>query len=107
MKMALPSWLGLRVLGLGLLALSCASGPKPRAENAPPPRLKDSAPERAASQRASARNMNLEEEDQRWGIAAAQERKRQEKQKAEPAATLPTPPAPGPVDLKANPAATP
>ena len=68
----------LRVLVSALaLSLACASTPK-RAET--PTRMKDSAPEKIASQRASGtpHSVQLEPEDQRWGIDAARERKRQQ-----------------------------
>lgn len=61
---------------LALGALSCATAPK-RAES--PPRMKDSAPERVAAQRAAAAHeLPLEQDDERWGIAAARERKQQQ-----------------------------
>jgi hypothetical protein len=51
------------------------------ARSAPPPtetpaRVKDSAPEKIAAQRAAIPGLNLEQDDQRWGIEAARERKR-------------------------------
>jgi hypothetical protein len=56
--------------------MSCATTPK-RSESAAP-RDKDSAPEKIASQRAAgAHELQLEQDDERWGIEAARERKRQ------------------------------
>lgn len=68
-----------RVCAMAVLLASCAGAPKKK-EGAPPPRIKDSAPERAASQRAATPGLRLEAEEERWGIEAAQERKRQELQ---------------------------
>jgi hypothetical protein len=65
----------MRVLaGALLLAVSCASAPRTS-----PPRMKDSAPEKVAAQRAAApHGVQLEQDDERWGIEAARERKRQQ-----------------------------
>ena len=67
----------LRALTGALLLLgSCATAPK-RTEGSPP-RTADSAPEKVASQRAAApHSLTLEQDDERWGIEAAKERKRQ------------------------------
>jgi hypothetical protein len=65
---------------MGLLALSCAGAPK-RAES-PPARLKNSAPEKAAAQKSAAPgSLQLEAEDERWGVEAAKERKRAEEER--------------------------
>jgi hypothetical protein len=73
---------GRRFPRLGVLAgalvmvLSCATAPK-RSESAPA-RAQDSAPEKVAAQRAAAPHaLTLEQDDERWGIDAARERKRQ------------------------------
>jgi hypothetical protein len=68
----------LRVLGIGLVALSCTGAPKrPEASS---PRVRDSAPEKLASQRAAApHSLTLEQDDERWGFEAARERRREEK----------------------------
>ena len=80
--------------------LSCATAPK-RTESAAP-REKDSAREKVAAQRAAApHELQLEQDDERWGIEAARERKRQKdaakaRQQAEPAGKgvdVTTPPA--------------
>ena len=65
------------MIGIGLVALSCAGSPKrPEASS---PRFKDSAPEKIASQRAAGPNsLQLEREDERWGFEAARERRREE-----------------------------
>jgi hypothetical protein len=84
---SLVRFLRLTVLAGALASgtLSCATAPK-RAES--PPRMKDSAPEKVAAQRAGgAHELQLEQDDERWGIDAARERKQQqqeakEKQKA-------------------------
>lgn len=67
----------LRMIGIGLVALSCAGSPKrPEASS---PRLKDSAPEKIAAQRpAGPHGAQLEREDERWGFDAARERRRQD-----------------------------
>jgi hypothetical protein len=76
--MTTSSWL--RVLGIGLLALSCAGAPK--GQQASSPRFKDSAPEKIASQRAGApQSLKLEQDDERWGFAAARERRREAQDK--------------------------
>jgi hypothetical protein len=60
-----------------LMALSCATAPK--RQEAAAPRMKDSAPEKIAAQRAgAAHELQLEQDDERWGIEAAKERKRQQ-----------------------------
>jgi len=65
------------MIGIGLVALSCAGSPKrPAASSA---RMKDAAPEKIAAQRAAApHGMQLEQEDQRWGFEAARERRRED-----------------------------
>ena len=80
------------------LLASCASSPRPRPESAQ--RVPDSAPEKVAAQRA-ATGLRLEEDDERWGIVAARERKQRAEQKnGQP----PVPPAaPIPVDLQRAP----
>jgi hypothetical protein len=92
----------LSVLGGGLIALACAGAPRREAQA--PPRMKDSPPEKVAAQRAAANNLQLEAEDQRWGIEAARQRRRDSQQKQRP----PAAPAPadvtGPVDLRQTPA---
>jgi hypothetical protein len=64
-----------------LLLGSCASAPK-RAESTPP-RVKDTPAEKIAAQRAAApKSLELEQNDQRWQIDAARERKREQDAKA-------------------------
>jgi len=67
----------LRVLaGALLVAMSCASAPKTFPS---PPRMKDSAPEKVAAQRAAAPNsLQPDVSEDRWAIEAARERKRQQ-----------------------------
>jgi len=62
-------------LGAAILVSACAGQRRPT-ENLNDARIKDSAPEKLAAQRAATPNLNLEDEDARWGISAAQERKR-------------------------------
>lgn len=80
----------------------CARSAPPPAET--PARVKDSAPEKIAAQRAALPGLNLEQEDQRWGVEAARERKRAAPPAPPsnaPTATGGIGPAPGqPVDVK-------
>jgi hypothetical protein len=83
--------------GLSLACLSCAgTARKPLAtptavtvdssakmSDAPLPRIKDSAPERAAALRAANPGLQLEGDEQRWGIEAARERKRATDERAD------------------------
>jgi len=65
-------------LSLGVaaaLATGACAGPRRPPESAATARLKDSAPEKVAAQRAAAPGLALETEDQRWGIVAARERR--------------------------------
>jgi len=65
------------MLGIGLVALSCAGSPKrPEASS---PRVKDSASEKVAAVRAAGpHSLQLERDDERWGFDAARERRRQD-----------------------------
>ena len=65
--------IGAALLASALLFSACAGQRRP-IENANGARLKDSVPEKLAAQRAA--TPGLEDEDARWGISAAQERKR-------------------------------
>lgn len=89
----------LRTTVLGLLLASCATAQRPTEAAL---RVPDSVPERMAAQRAGApRSLELEPNEERWGIEAARERKRQRdaaKEKQAPAETgksvdVTTPPA--------------
>lgn len=86
-------------VALLVAAIGCAAAPRPRTETA---RIKDSAPERAAAQRSADRSLGLETEEQRWGIAAARERREgtDRKKKEVP------PVASGSVDLRRGPGAS-
>ena len=66
-----------RVVAVVLVSLcaACASRPRP-VESPPPARVHDSVPERAAATRAAAR-LDLEQNDERWAIEAAEQRKRE------------------------------
>jgi hypothetical protein len=69
-------WFLSRALGAALLLASCATAPKP-AETSP--RIADSGPEKRAAMRAAApQSLLLEQNDERWQIDAARERKRQQ-----------------------------
>jgi hypothetical protein len=103
-----------RSIALSITALllvaggGCARSAPPPAET--PARVKDSAPEKIAAQRAAIPGLNLEQEDQRWGVEAARERKR-----AAPPETPSSPPPaattggtkPQPADLRKPPPTTP
>jgi hypothetical protein len=74
--MASTRWFLVPWLSTALLLASCATGPKPPA---PTPRSADSAPEKQAAMRAAApHSLELEQNDERWQIEAAKERKRQQ-----------------------------
>lgn len=80
---------------LGALALvlaACASTPSPSSQR--PARIKDTVPERVAAQRAAQKNLNLEEEDERWGIDAARERKERARTDSGAASPGPAPSSP-------------
>jgi hypothetical protein len=87
------------LLAAGLLAAACAGSPRPRAET--PARIKDSAPEKLAAQRAATPGLGLEREDERWGFEAAREQRRlaDQRKQANPPSHL----APGPVDVRDTP----
>src|SRR3954468_13817752 len=86
-----------------MLAVGCAASPRPRTERA---RVKDSAPERAAALRGADRSLGLEADEERWGIAAARER-REAQREARQRQTASPPAASGPVDLRRGPGAPP
>jgi hypothetical protein len=75
-------------LCMSVLVSACATKPATRAEPPPPARVSDSAPDKRAALR-SVGNLQLEQEDERWGIEAAKERKDAEKQKSSSAAAPP------------------
>jgi hypothetical protein len=87
------------LLAAGVLAAACAGPPRPRAET--PARIKDSAPEKIAAQRAATPGLGVEREDERWGFEAARERRRaaDERKRVVPASHV----APGPLDLHGPP----
>jgi hypothetical protein len=62
------------VLAAALLLPACTAS-RPHTETVASQRLKDSAPERSAALRAATPGLELEAEDQRWGIEAARARK--------------------------------
>ena len=88
----------LRTIFVGALLASCAAGPRSHPESAQ--RVSDSAPDKIAAQNAAA-GLHLEEDDARWGIVAARQRKQQTDQKNDQPPIPPT--APGPVDLDLSP----
>ena len=70
-----PRWARTVLLGLTLVCPACAAPRRPP-ETASAARLKDSAPEKTAALRAATPGLELENDDARWGIDAAKERKR-------------------------------
>ena len=68
-------WTRTFLLGLALVAPACAAQQR-APETASASRIKDSAPEKTAALRAATPGLELEEDDARWGVNAAQERKR-------------------------------
>ena len=88
----------LRTIFVGALLASCATGPRSRPESVQ--RVPDSAPDKIAAQRA-ATGLHLEEDDERWGLVAARQRKQSAEQNKAPPPIPPT--APGPVDLDLSP----
>ncbi|HVZ72888.1 MAG TPA: hypothetical protein VHJ20_10980 [Polyangia bacterium] len=74
------------LLGVVFATGACAAAPRPL-ERAANPRIPDSVPERRAAQRAA--TPELEAEDERWGISAAEERSRADGRAAKLAAPLP------------------
>jgi hypothetical protein len=84
----------LATLFAGLLTSSCAAGPRSRPESAQ--RVPDSAPDKIAAQR-TATGLHVEDDDERWGLVAARQRKQSAEQKKNQPSV--PPPAPGPVDL--------
>jgi hypothetical protein len=91
------------VLIAGLLLAAC--GPRRPPETAASARMKDSAPEKVAAQRAATPGLKLEEDDQRWGINAAKERKQARDDRARRAAS--TTILPGKADVEVPPAPLP
>jgi|SRR5580765_655847 len=91
-----------RLVLTGLLALSCATAPK-RAES-PPPRVKDSAPEKIAAQRPATPELRLQEDADRWQIEAAQEWHREAEQKKASPARAPAARRPPELNVKGSPA---
>jgi hypothetical protein len=87
------------LLAAGLMAAACAGPPRPGAQT--PARIKDSAPEKIASQRAATPGLGVERDDERWGFEAARERRRlaDERKQVTPASHV----APGPVDVHVTP----
>jgi hypothetical protein len=88
----------LRTIFVGALLASCAAGPRSRPDSVQ--RVPDSAPDKIAAQNA-ATGLHLEEDDARWGIVAARQRKQHADQKNDQPPIPPT--APGPVDLDLSP----
>ena len=80
-------------------AAACASAPPPQSQR--PARIKHTVPERAAAQRAAQKDLNLEGEDERWGIEAARERKARARTDNGAGSSAPAAPSPsGPTDLR-------
>jgi len=85
------------LFGVGLFCAACAASPRPETRSAA--RINESAPEKIAAQRAASRNLQLEADDERWGMEAARAR-RQDKNRAAQSAQSAAPAPTGPVDLQ-------
>jgi hypothetical protein len=75
--------------------LACAACAKKNPESKSPPRLKDSVPEKSAALRNSGTPRHLEEDDNRWQIENAKQRKLDQEAVQSPAgpkAVIPMPP---------------
>ena len=83
----------LPALALGAFALPAACASSPARPSQGSARIKDTVPERVAAQRAAQKDLNLEGEDERWGIEAARERK--ERARTDSGASSSAPAAPG------------
>src|SRR3954464_6817582 len=105
MRRRFHCWALTMVLGIPLYT-ACATGPHAQPQAAA--RMRDSAPEKIAAQRSATPNLGLEADDQRWGVEAARERRRQADERTAAARQrigAPPPPvaAPGPVDVRTAP----
>ena len=65
--------------------------------------MADSAPEKIAAQRAATPGLQLERDDDRWGLEAARERRRAAEQKKNQQRAAQAPVQNGPVDLRQAP----
>jgi hypothetical protein len=81
------------------LFIACASGPRGAGDGGRERRMKDSAPEKIAAQRAAIAGANDEAEERRWGFEAARERKRRTDEKRSRPQDAPY----GPVDFRGQP----
>jgi hypothetical protein len=97
--MTTSTFLRTTILATGLLFAACATS-GPRTETVATHRLPDSAPERSAALRSATPGLDLEADDERWGIEAAKERKRD---RPKTVASKPAAPAAGAgsIDVKA------
>jgi hypothetical protein len=79
-----------RALILGVSLASACAASRPRTETVATRRLDDTNPDKSAALRAATPGLQLEAEDERWGIEAAKERKRPRDPRAsKPQAPLP------------------
>jgi hypothetical protein len=84
----------IRAVVFVVLACCACARPKPKPESKWPPRVKNSAPEKSDALTAAGTPRNMETEQQRWGIEAAEDLKADRKAKAQggPKAVIPMPP---------------
>ena len=75
-----------------VFALGCAGAPRTDART--PGRIKDSPAEKVAAHRAASGGLRLEQEDERWGLEAARERRLDRR------GTPKTPPPPSPLPAR-------
>jgi hypothetical protein len=84
------------LLAVGTADLTACARPKP--EPTTPPRIKDSAPERAAALRGADGRLKLDAEDERWGVEADKERRRKAAEEAQGSGRTVVIPMPPPND---------
>jgi hypothetical protein len=84
------------LLVVGTAEVSACARPKP--EPAAPPRIKDSVPERAAGLRGADGRLQLDVEDERWGVEADKERRRKAAEEAQGSGRTVVIPMPPPND---------
>jgi hypothetical protein len=78
-----------RALVLGASLASACAASRPRTETVATRRPDDTTPDRSAALRAATPGLQLEAEDERWGIEAAKERSRHEPRQKAPPPPLP------------------
>jgi hypothetical protein len=81
-RMTSSRWTPVVLFATALVLSACAAQRRPpESAGGSGGRLKDSVPEKVAAQRAATPGLELEDDDARFGVGAAQERKRQRDEK--------------------------